>query len=251
MENRIDILGVGFDSLTKKELCKKMCGMLNSAKGQYVVTPNPEIIEYAMHDEKYRKILCEADLCLADGIGVVYASKLFGTPIKERIPGIEAGEMMLCLAAKRGESVYLLGGKDGIAKAAAEKLSAKYPKLIIAGAHHGYFSESERQKVIDHINSSGATIIFVCMGYPRQEKWIYDNICCLNNIKVAMALGGSLDVYSENVKRAPETVRALGLEWLWRGVSIPGHLRRLKTIPKFAVRAIAFKFKRSDCKNSL
>lgn len=244
MNNRINIFEVGFDSLTKKELCAKLCCMLKSGKGQYVVTPNPEIIEYSIQDDEYRKILCKADLCIADGVGIIYASKLFGTPIKERIPGIEAGEMMLRLAAKRGESVYLLGGKDGVSEKAAEKLCLKYPLLRIAGTHHGYFEDGGYEDPINDINKSGASVLLVCMGYPRQEKWIYENIRKLDNIKVAMALGGSLDVYSGCVKRAPKLVCSLGFEWLWRGICIPGHLKRMKYIPKFACRAFARKFKR-------
>ena len=249
MKNRIDIFGVGFDSLTRRELCTRLSGMLAKGKGQYVVTPNPEIIEYSIKDSEYRKILCEADLCIADGVGVIYASKLFNTPIKERIPGIEAGEMMLCLAAKREERVYFLGGEDGVAKTAAEKLRVKYPSLKIVGAHHGYFTEDENQKVIDEINETEATILFVCMGYPRQEKWIYDNISDLHSVKVAMALGGSLDVYSGNVKRAPALFCSLGLEWLWRGICLPGHFSRLKPLRRFAYRSIVHKCKTVKNKN--
>ncbi len=234
MNNKIDILGVQFDNVSKKDLCRIYADMLNGKSSGYVVTPNPEIIEYSLQDKEYRGVLNRASLSLADGIGVIYASRYLGTPICERIPGIEAGEKMLCLLNKRKkESIFFLGAEKGVAEKAAKKLSEKYKNLIVSGVRDGFFKYEENDDVIGDINKSGAEVLFVCMGYPRQEKWISENLGRLHNIKVAFALGGSLDVYSGNVKRAPCPIRAAGFEWLWRICTIPGHLKRMSILPLF------------------
>ncbi len=236
MKNKIEILGVFFDNVSKKDLCICFNKMLDDEGRGYIVTPNPEIVEHSMKDDKYRLFLNNATMCLADGIGIIYASKLLGKPIRERIPGVEAGEKMLCmLSKKKNHSVFFLGAKRGVAEKAANRLSKKYKGLKVSGVHHGYFNfnNEENNDVLKRINQSGATVLFVCMGYPRQEEWLAENIEKLNNIKVAITLGGSLDVYSGEVTRAPLIVRKVGLEWIWRAMTIPGHIRRLPALPMF------------------
>lgn len=235
MENKINILGVGFDNISHDGIRPCIEKMLAVAKRQYIVTPNPEILEYAKKDEEYKSILNRADLCVADGIGIVYASKILGADIKERIPGIEIGECVLSLCAETGERVFLLGAKQGVAEKAASRLCEKYRGLCVSGVHHGYFGCEENGKVADEINRSKASVVFVCMGAPYQEKWIAQNISKLENVKLALALGGSLDVYSGKVKRAPAAFRLLGIEWLWRCFCSPARFARMLRMPVFVL----------------
>ncbi len=242
MKSIVSIFGVRFDNIRKKELCGIYKKMLDNSKGNYIVTPNANILEHARTDSGFKTILNDASLCIADGIGVVYASKLLRCPLKERIAGVEAGEMMLCLLCKRkNDSVFFLGGRNGVAEKAALRASFKYKGIDVSGTHHGYFNiqNEENDAVLKQINDSKATVLLVCMGSPRQEKWIADNIGKLENIKVALALGGAIDVYSGEVKRAPEVFRENGLEWLWRVFAVEGHFKRVVGISSFAFYAFA------------
>ncbi len=233
--NKVDVLGVLFDSITKKELCRRFSDMLDGEAACYVVTPNSEIVEFSVNDCEYRDILNRATLCIADGIGVIYASKLLGTPLPERVPGVEAGESLLCLLKHRKkESAFFLGAEKGVAEAAAERMSLKYKGLLISGTHHGYFNNEENEAVLRQINESGAEVLFVCMGHPRQEKWISDNLSKLKNIKIALALGGSIDVYAGKAERSPDIFIKMRLEWLWRAFCVKGHLKSLAVLPGFA-----------------
>ncbi len=244
MSGKVDILGVRFDDVSRKELCRTFRAMLEGEKHRgYVVTPNPEIVERTLADSEYKDIINGASVCLPDGIGIIYASYIVGTPISNRIPGIEAGEIVMRLLSKRKkESIFFLGAEQGVAKAAAYKLSEKYKGLTVAGYHNGFFLSDENSKVVNCINESGAQVLFVCMGCPLQERWISENISKMPNVKIALALGGSLDVYSGKVKRAPEMFRKAGLEWLWRCFALSGHYKRLFSISMFAGHIAICKF---------
>jgi N-acetylglucosaminyldiphosphoundecaprenol N-acetyl-beta-D-mannosaminyltransferase len=212
--------------------------MLKSDTVNTVFTPNPEILEHAASDGEFAKILNSADLSLPDGVGVLLASKLLGTPVYERIPGIDAGSALLCLAQKKREKVFFLGAAPGVAEKAECELKKKYKDLIVTGRNHGYFSSIENDSILQKINDSGASILFVCLGSPKQEKWIYENKERLKNVRIAIALGGSLDVYSKNVKRAPDYMQKAGLEWLWRIVFLRGRSKRAGKLPGFCFRVL-------------
>ena len=240
---RIKILGVCFDSLTEQELDEQICRLLSDDKGKYIVTPNPEIVEYAQKDDHYKRILNRADICLADGIGIVYASRILKTPIKKRMPGIEMGERLFSICQRRGERVFLLGGKPGVAALAGDMLKMRYPDLDIVGYRHGYFKKEEKYDIVNAINDSGATVLYVCLGFPYQEQWIDEFIDSLCNVKLAVALGGSLDVYSGEAKRAPRIFCVMGLEWLWRGICSPKRFLRMLKLPVFTLRVLAYRLK--------
>ena len=173
-----------------------------------------------------------------DGIGVIKAAKILGVPMKERVPGVELGEKMIEYSAKNGKRVYFLGGKPGVASLAAEKMSEKYPGLNVVGTGDGYFKKEgeESDAVVGKILESGAELLFVCLGVPVQEKWIFANKTRLSeSVKVCMALGGSLDVYSGTVKRAPAFFCKTGLEWFYRLIKQPSRIGRMMKLPKFLI----------------
>lgn len=238
MRKKAEILGVSFDAIGREELTEKLNMLLESEEGGSLVTPNPEILMCADKDAEYRDVLNAAELCIADGVGVVLAAKMLKVPLKERIPGVEIGEEVLSICARDGIGVFFLGGKEGVAALAAENMQKKYEGLIVAGTHHGYFGEEENSRIVDIINRSGAKVLFVCIGFPKQEKWMHINRRYLTNIKLSLALGGSLDVYAGVVRRAPRFFCKVGLEWLWRCFASTAHFRRVTKLPIYLIRVM-------------
>ena len=223
-------MGVGFDNLTKSEFTAKAENMLQNGERGYVVTPNAEIVYESMHDDGFRQLLNDASMVLPDGAGVVLGAKILGTPVKEKVAGIEFGEEVCKLLAKNGGKLYLLGGKPGIAKAAGEKLTEKYPGLQICGAADGYFKDEAA--VIAQINEAKPDVLFVCLGAPKQEKFIKEHFEELD-VTLMLGLGGSLDGYAGVAQRAPRWMIDLSLEWLYRLLKEPRRIGRMMRLPKF------------------
>ena len=237
---RIDVLGVGFDNVTEGEAVAKAMEIIEKDGCGYVVTPNPEIVMTCREDESARKIVNEADLVIPDGIGIIYGAKILGTPLKERIPGIEFALALMDKMREKGYKLFLLGAKPGVADKAAERLTKKYPGLNICGWENGYFSDSE--PVTEKIRTAGADVVFVCLGAPKQEKWMakYGR---LTGAKLLVGLGGSLDVFSGQVKRAPKFWQKTKLEWLYRALSDPKRFKRTMKLPGFIFAAIGQRIK--------
>ena len=242
MNEKIEILGVRFDSLDRAELLAELNSMLEHGEQGYLVTPNPEILQCAHKDTELRDVLNRASLCIADGVGVIWAAKMLKKPLKARIPGVEIGEQMLSLCAREGRGVFFLGGAEGVADAAAERMMEVHPGLSVSGTHHGYFDKDDNDRIVGMINDSGAEVLFVCMGFPYQEKWIAANLGRMPSVRLAFALGGSLDVYAGRVKRAPRAFCAIGLEWLWRAFSSWSHFRRALKLPLYIIRVLKVRF---------
>lgn len=227
-----EVLGIAFDDLTREEAAQAGAALLEEDKFHYVVTPNPEFILAAEKDREFRQVLNGADLVLPDGIGVVYSAKIQGTPLKGRVPGIEFAEDMLACLDRRGGRLYLLGAKPGVAEKAAKKLQAQHPGLRIAGTRDGYFQEDA--PVVEAIRESGADVVFVCLGAPKQEKWMKKNGEA-TGAKLLLGIGGALDVFSGEVKRAPRAFQKLGLEWFYRLITNPSRAGRMMKLPLFLV----------------
>ena len=236
---RISVLSVGFDNITKDEAVSKAMSLMTKGdrKGPcpYVVTPNPEMIMSCQQDGGFAKALSEAALSLADGVGVIYGARLLGRPLKEKIPGIDFASALIASMAEKGMSVFLYGSKPGVAEAAGERLAKEYPGLVIAGSHHGYDKDDEA--VLELINAAKPDFLFVCLGFPRQEMWLQKNRDRLN-AGLAAALGGSLDVLSGQVERAPAGFQRLGLEWLYRLLKEPSRIGRMKVLPVYLMKVI-------------
>lgn len=236
----INILGVNIANITMEQAKEKVIEFLDGDKLSAIYTPNSEMIDYATNDEEFFKVLNAADLNIPDGIGVVYASKILGDPIKERVAGIDLVYEILPILAEQKKSIYLLGANPGVAETAAKKLAEKYPGLVIAGTHDGYFTDDE--KVIELINDASPDFLMVCLGFPKQEFWI-DKYKDRLNAKVAIGAGGTLDVFAGTVMRAPEFYQKHGIEWLYRLVKQPSRFVRMLSLPKFGLKVL-FKGKR-------
>ena len=231
---KINVLGVQFDNLTPDEAVQRGIDMMNEGGFHYVVTPNPEFVLAAEKDEEFRAVLNGAHLVIPDGIGVIYSAKLLGTPLKGRVPGIDFSAGMLAHMDKVGGRVFLLGAKPGIAEEAGRRISQQFPNLVICGTHDGYFKEDE--PVVAQIRQAQADLLFVCLGAPRQEKFMARWGKELG-VKLAMGLGGSLDVYAGAVERAPERWQKLNMEWAYRLMKEPKRIGRMAKLPLVLVKA--------------
>lgn len=227
---KIDVMGVRFDNVTMAEALEKAEQMLGTAGTDYVVTPNSEIVYEAMASKELEDLLNGASLVLPDGAGVVLGAKILGTPLKEKVAGVEFADGLLGLLAQRGGSVYLLGSKPGVAELAAEKMLEKHPGLTIAGMADGYFKEDA--PVIAKINEAKADVLFVCLGAPKQERFMAEHSQELD-VRLMAGLGGSLDSFAGTVKRAPRWMINCSLEWFYRLVKEPWRFRRMLRLPKF------------------
>ncbi len=235
---KINIRGVYFDNVTPDEALEKALGMLGSDGFDYIVTPNSEIVQNCIENPGNYEVINGASMIIPDGIGVVYASKILKTPLKGKVAGCDLGERLIGSIAGTEKSVFFFGGgkateeKPCVARQAADKLCEKYPGLRVAGCRDGYFREEDVPSIIEEINGSGAELLFVCLGAPKQERWMYDNRERLS-VKLALGLGGSLDVYSGNVKRAPAFFIKANLEWFYRLLCMPSRIGRMMKLPKF------------------
>ncbi|MFH1386610.1 MAG: WecB/TagA/CpsF family glycosyltransferase [bacterium] len=228
--NHINLAGLEIDNVTLKEATNKVEVFIASGQPHLLVTPNPEIIVSSQEDEELKEIINSADLRIPDGISMVVVSKLLGTPLKERVSGIDLMLEIIKLSARKGYKIFLLGSAPGIAASAAQKLVTKHPNLKIVGTLDGYFKEDEN--IICKIKAVKPDILFVGLGGGRQEKWLHRNLDELN-IRVGMVIGGSLDVISGQKKRAPVIFQKLYIEWLYRLITEPGRWKRQLALPKF------------------
>lgn len=229
---RVDVLGVGFDNLTLTEAVEAGVRLMEAEGCHYVATPNPEIVEVCREDPAAGRAVNGADLVLPDGIGVIKGAAMLGTPLKERTPGIEFAAGLMEQMARRGRSLYLLGARPGVAEQAAERLKERYPGLRIAGTHDGYFREDA--PVVETIRGSGADVVFVCLGAPRQELWMAEHGPA-TGARLLCGLGGSLDVFAGTVERAPKFWCDHGLEWFYRLCREPRRIGRMMKLPLFLV----------------
>ncbi|MBQ8850537.1 MAG: WecB/TagA/CpsF family glycosyltransferase [Clostridia bacterium] len=228
--NTIDILGVRFTPIDTKTAYEEIAELLSKQENARIFTPNAEILYKASRERELVDLLNSADMLLPDGVGTVLASRLSDKPLPCRITGIDTAEYVLSLAARSGLSVFLLGGERDVAEKAKGELERRIQGLRICGTHHGYFERSgkENEAVVKMIADAHPDVLFVCLGFPEQEKWIAKNTPSLPFLRLSMGLGGSFDVWSGKVRRAPEAVRRMGLEWLARSL---GDMRRLRRLP--------------------
>ncbi len=231
---KVELLGVRFDDLSPEEMVHTAASLIEAGGFHYAVTPNPEFLLAARKNEAFRTVLNQADLSMPDGIGVVYVSKILGRPLKGRVPGIDFAEHLVAWMARTGKRLYLLGSKPGVAEAAAKTLTERYPGLTVCGTHDGYFQEDA--PVIEAVRASGADVVLVGLGAPKQELWMAQNGPA-TGARFMVGLGGALDVFAGNVERAPEAWQKAGMEWCYRLLKEPKRIGRMAKLPLVLVQA--------------
>ena len=239
---RPELWGVSLDNVSMNYAIAKVKSLLGQNNGcSLISTVNSLAVQTALKDREYKKIVSQAALTLADGTGLMWALRFLGRPVQERITGIDFLIQLCRTASVEGWPVYFLGGKPGVANAAVEKLKGQYSDLKISGVHDGYFSSgTEEEGIIREIKENKTCLLFVGMGLPRQEKWIYAHREDLGNL-VAIGVGGSFDVISGKLTRAPLLIQKAGLEWLYRLVQEPWRWKRDLELFTFAVRVLLTK----------
>ena len=225
---------MNFDNLTREEAARAGARLLEEDRFHYVVTPNPEFLLAAEKDPDFRRVLNSADLALPDGIGVVYSAKIMGRPLKARVPGIEFAEDMLACLDERGGRLFLLGARPGVAEKAGENILARHPNITLCGTQDGYFRDEET--VLLKVAAARPDLLFVCLGAPKQEKWMA-RWGRHTGARLAIGLGGVLDVFAGNVERAPAAWQKLGLEWAYRLKQEPKRAGRMARLPLVLVQA--------------
>lgn len=234
------LLGYEFVNSNMSDLVREVHSRLVSSQRTFIVTANPEIINNAVSDISYEEVIKKADYVIPDGIGVILASRIYRTPLQERLPGFDLMENLLKLANRKAFSVYLLGTEPHIIGKTAARIQKKYPNINIVGFHHGYFTNDESIK--NEIIFKKPDLVFVGLGCPKQEKWIAENIERFEK-GIFIGVGGSLNVWAGVVKRAPKFWQTLNLEWFYRLLKEPSRWKRMMGIPLFLKRVLNKEFK--------
>lgn len=234
----VSILGVPVHAVTMEQTLQLIERYMDEPRLHQIATVNPEFVMAAQSDAAFRHVLRTADLCLPDGVGLLYAARRLGRSLPQRVPGSELVYHLAQLAAAKGWPLYLLGAAPGVADEAAQLLQARYPGLNMAGTFAGSAAVEENDDIVRRINDSGARLLFVAYGAPKQDKWIERNRETLAHVRVAIGVGGSLDFITGRAVRAPQWAQDMGLEWLHRLYKEPWRWRRMLALPRFAVRVL-------------
>ena len=234
----IKILGVPVHPMTMQQAVDYLEQRVLNKEQAFVVTANAEIIMMCQEDKEYNRIVGhEAELVLADGAGAVWAGRHLGYQVPERVAGFDLYNHLLALSAQKGYGTYFFGGSPGVAEAAKAKSEELYPGVKVLGCHNGYFTDADVPAIIEDINKSGADILFVALGAPKQEIWFFQHRAELKP-RVLMGIGGSFDVLAGKMERAPKWMQDASLEWAFRLYKQPSRFMRMLALPKFVLKVM-------------
>lgn len=242
MENCSHIMGIPVPKITMEDTVDLIDQAITGKKAElfHVVTLNPEITMSCQHDSQLRSIIDEAGLLTADGVGIVLVSRLKGNPLPERVTGCDLLINLLEIGNKNNWSFYLLGANEMTNKKAAEVIKRTYPNVSVLGRQHGFFDQRDEAQIVDEIATLSPDVLVVALGAPKAEFWIHKFKNKLN-ARIAIGVGGSLDIIAGTVKRAPVIWQKLNVEWLYRLINQPSRWRRQLILPRFAMKALLFK----------
>ena len=240
MRKVVNIAGINIDDITMNQAVERVYEFIDSGENHAIYTPNAEIMMEGITSKNLKSILNNADMLVADGAGVVLASKILGKKVAEKVSGFDLVKNLLISSKVRPIKFFLFGGKPGIPEAATSNINKDYPGAEVVGIRNGYFKEDEIPSIIEQINNSGAEVLLVCLGAPKQEEWIEKNKSQLK-VKVSMGVGGTMDVLAGNVKLAPDFFRNNGLEWMYRLYKEPKRFKRMLRLPKFILYILGIK----------
>lgn len=239
--NRLKILSTRIDNISLSDALTLVSSYLTDNNQHQIITANTLMIFEAQKNERLKNIFDTASLVIPESAGIRWAAKSLKIPISEKIPGIDFMISMLNYAQQKKHPVFFLGAKEEVIKKAVDETKKKFPELIIAGFHNGYFSGNE-QDVISRIRSSNAEILFAGLNTPFQEIWLNKNLGKLG-VKIAMGVGGSFDVLSGNLRRAPGWIIAMDMEWVFRVVQQPWRISRIIKLFSFVSKILKEKIR--------
>jgi len=235
------ILGIPIDPATFDSMLDSIAGwIVDGSRTRQICTVSPEFIMIAQESPDFMRVLQQADLCVADGVGLLFAARYLGRSLPERVTGSDGVPRIAQRAAREGWSLFLLGAAPGVAEQAATRLVEQHPGLQIAGTYAGSPAPEEEDAIVERVNTSGADILLVAYGAPRQDEWIARNRERLT-ASVAIGVGGTFDFIAGIVPRAPRWMRRLALEWLFRLIQQPWRWRRMLRLPRFVWAVIRYR----------
>lgn len=225
---------MNFIKSTFADFIKQLESDLKNKQSKFIVTANPEIALYASKNQDYLNIVNSSDYTTPDGIGIVKASKMLGTPLPERITGFDTMLELLKISNTKKYKIYFLGAKPEVIKDTITKVQDDFPNIDIVGYHDGYFKNN--QAIQTEIVAAEPDIVFAALGFPKQEFFLADLLPQLKHPAILMGIGGSFDVLSGNKKRAPKFMQDLHLEWSYRLLKEPTRIGRMLAIPEFLIK---------------
>ena len=234
MSARVDVLGVGFDRVVLAAAVERILRRVEAGERTFVITANPEFVMLARQDAAVAQIAREANLVVADGSGVVAASRLLGDPLP-RVPGRLLVDALVPHLAQRRTPIFFLGAAPGVAERAAAELRRRAPGLVVAGVHAGSAEPAQDAEAVARVRDTTARVLLVAYGMPKQEQWIARNLPALPGVHLAIGVGGVFDQLAGVQKVPPAALHAIGLEWLWRLAREPSRWRRQRVLPLFAL----------------
>ncbi len=240
MRKIVQIAGINIDDISMEQAVDKVYEFIGSDQNHSIFTPNAEIMMDGITNKDMKAMLNGADMLVADGAGVVLASKIIGKAVTEKVSGVDLVKNLLKASSKRPIKFYLFGGKPGIPEKANANIICDYPGAEVVGTRNGYFSKEDESSIINDINNSGAEVLLVCLGAPKQEKWITESKDRLK-VKACIGVGGTIDILAGNIKLAPDFFRNHGLEWLYRLYKEPKRFKRMLRLPKFIIYVFAIR----------
>ncbi|MEH6907835.1 WecB/TagA/CpsF family glycosyltransferase [Neobacillus drentensis] len=238
-DNSVKILGIDFVNKGFHDVVEIHLSSIKNDHKSFIVTANPEIVMYAQEHPDYKKIIQSADMVVPDGYGIILASKILNTPIIERVAGYDLMVRLLEYGNENQLKIYLLGGREETNQKAVANISSQYPNVQIVGSHHGFF-DWEKNTITAEIKETKPDIIFVALGFPKQEQWIARNLDQFSK-GIFMGVGGSIDVLAGEVQRAPRIWQEMNLEWFYRLITQPSRWRRMLAIPQFLMQIFKLK----------
>ena len=240
----VPILGLRVDSTTMADAMTTIERWLAEGRPRHIVTADASMVVLACQDPELAAIVAGADLVTPDGAGILWAARLLGLPITHKVSGVDLVAELCALSARTGCRLFFLGAAPGVAATAAANLQERYPGAQIVGTHDGYFTPAQEPAILAQIQAARPDVLLVAFGIPKQEKWITRHKAALN-IPVSLGIGGSFDVYSGRVRRAPLWMQRSSLEWLYRLAQNPKKIGKVMTLPKFALMALRQRFFRA------
>ncbi|MEX2046324.1 MAG: WecB/TagA/CpsF family glycosyltransferase [Chloroflexota bacterium] len=234
MSARVDVIGVGFDRVSLAAAVERILRRLEAGERTFVITANPEFVMLARKDAALARIAEDADLVVADGSGIVAASRMLGEGLP-RVPGRLLVDALVPHLAQRRSPIFFLGAAPGVAEHAAAELRRRAPGLAVAGVHAGSAEPEQDAESVARVRDTAAQVLFVAYGMPKQERWIARNLPALPAVRIAIGVGGVFDQLAGVQKVPPAALHAIGLEWLWRLAREPRRWRRQRVLPLFAL----------------
>ena len=234
MSGRVDVLGVGFDRVHLAAAVERILRRLDAGERTFVITANPEFVMLARREPELAHLARDAHLVVADGSGIVAASRLLGDPLP-RVPGRLLVDALVPHLAQRHSPIFFLGAGPGVAERAAAELRRRAPGLVVAGVHAGSAEPEQDAASVARVRDTTAQILFVAYGMPKQERWVARNLAALPAVRPAIGVGGVFDQLAGVQKVPPAALHAVGLEWLWRLAREPWRWRRQRVLPQFAL----------------